>query len=404
MKVLQLCYKMPYPIRDGGEYSIYHSGLSLMTQENVELKVIAINSPKFWVEVEDMPKSYREATRFEAIQVDTRIKLPALLKNLFSRQSYFVSRFYDPAFEQKLIEVLQHESFDILLLEHVYLCCYLECLRKHSKAKVVLRAQNIEFQLWESYTRHHKNPVLKAYLGLNTRKLKRFEKAMFNQLDGLIALTENDKNQLVRFAPETPAVSIAIGFDFDKLKGYDAQLQFRDPPLIYHLGSMDWRPNIQGVSWFISEVLPLLIQQRPDIRIHLAGKKMPASFYEHASPQLIIDGEVEDAMQYQQDKAILIVPLLSGGGIRVKIIEGLAMGKTIVSTTKGAEGIPYEAGKHLLIADTAEAFAAQLIRAYDDPELCRSISHAAKKLAGECYELGAIGRRKVTYFRELLGD
>lgn len=401
MRVLQICYKMPYPIRDGGEYSIYHSGLSLLKKEEISLKVIAINTPKFWVDVDQMPKAYKDETDFEAVRVDTRVKLPSLAWNLFTRQSYFVSRFYSSDFEQRLVAILAAESYDIILVEHVYLCCYLTALKAHSKAKVVLRAQNIEYQLWESYTQHHRNFFARLYLNLTTKRLERFEKSMFQQVDGIIALTEIERQTITNIAPKTPITAIPIGFDFSKIASSPPPTEIQDPPIIYHLGSMDWRPNIQGIEWFIQEVLPLLIQQAPDIRIHLAGKKMPDSIYEFACPQLIIDGEVEDAMVYQHDKAILMVPLLSGGGIRVKIIEGLALGKTIISTSKGAEGIPYVDGKHLLIADTAAEFAEQLLRCYRDVALCKSISAEASGLAREAFELGSIGDKKMSFFKKL---
>jgi glycosyltransferase involved in cell wall biosynthesis len=402
MKILQLCYKMPYPMHDGGEYSLYHSALSLLTQEGIELKCLAINTPKFMVNPSDLPLEFREATNFECITVDTRVKPFHALINLFSHKSYFVTRFYSSKLRDKLISVLKNESYDLILLEHLYLCIYLPCIREHSSARVVLRAQNVEHSLWKRYLVAHTQWFTHWYLAIATRRLETFETEMCGKVDGIITLTDQDQKELKILQTKTPFKTIPLGFDFKRLATYDFESQFRHKPVVYHLGSMDWLPNVQGIQWFIKEVFPILVTKRPEIEIHLAGKKMPQWIYKFQSSNLVIDGEVPDSLQYQSDKPILIVPLLSGSGIRVKIIEGLALGKTIVSTTLGATGIDLGNENPILLADDADSFAEKIIQCIDSVEFCRHSSETARRMARWHYNLETVGKTKIDFFRELL--
>lgn len=400
MKILQLCYKIPYPLLDGGEYSLYHSALCMLTQEGAEVKTIAIQTPKFSAQASDLPGEFIKSTSFESIHVDTRVKPVVAFLNLLTKKSYFVTRFYGKDFSKRLIELLEAESYDIILIEHLYLCCYLKVIRKHSQATIVLREQNVEHILWERYLDTHNNIFTHWYLRIATRRLKRFEIEMAGKVDGIITLTEQDLQELQYYQPETPIIAIPVGFDFTRLENYDYEEQFRQKPTVYHLGSMDWLPNIQGIKWFIENVLPILMTQQPDIEIRLAGKNMPDWIYKYQNQNLIIDGQVPDAIQYQADKAILIVPLLSGGGIRVKIIEGLALGKTIISTNLGATGISRSQSDPILIADDAPTFAQLILTCFNSPEKCRNISKAALKMAHKNYELSTVGKATLMFFRE----
>jgi len=244
MKVLQLCYKMPYPLKDGGEYSIYNSALSLLLQPKLELKVLAMNTKKNWVDRSLMPKEYLTKTNFECIKVDTRIKPFNMFSNLFKSESYFIERFYSKSYRDKIVSLLQNESYDIIQLEHLYLCLYLKDIRSYCTGKVVLRTQNVEYNVWESYIKNHNNFFIKWYLKIATRRLKKFEISTLSDLDGIITLTEDDLNIYQKHAHETKIQSIPIGFDQSLLRNYNYKKQFEKPPIIYHIGSMDWLPNV----------------------------------------------------------------------------------------------------------------------------------------------------------------
>jgi polysaccharide biosynthesis protein PslH len=400
MKILQLCYKMPFPQKDGGASSIYHTAVGLMNNK-IDLKILAINTPKNWVEIDSVPLQFREATRFEYSIVDTRIKISHCLLNLFTRQSYFVSRFYAKSHESHLIKILQQEEFDIIQLEHVYMGVYLDAIRKYSKAKIILRAQNVEFNLWTRISDSKINLLKKLYLKMATHRLRKFETQISQKVDGIMAISKEDESTFSKIAPDVALKSIPMGWDFNKTKSLNNDSHNNDFPVFYHLGSMDWLPNIEGLKWFIETIVPAIHLKYPHFQFRLAGKKMPAWFYEKQNKNLIIDGEVESSLEYQMNKSILIVPLLSGGGMRVKIIEGMALGKTIISTSIGAEGIPYTDQENILIADSREDFLVQISQCIESIDFCKKIGANAKKLAKENFDCTNVGREMIFFYESV---
>ena len=193
-----------------------------------------------------------------------------------------------------------------------------------------------------------------------------------------------------------------MGYDYSRLKEYDFEKQFTVPPIVYHLGSMDWLPNEEAVSWFLDEVLPLVVKAKPEVHFVFAGRKMPAWVYEYQTMNIQVFDQIDDPLEFQADKVIMIVPLLSGSGIRAKIIEGLALGKTIISTSVGAQGIDFADNLNLLIADTPEEFSHQIIRCVNSMELCQEIGKNARSLSLKLYNNDAIALKMIQFYNQLL--
>ncbi len=404
MKVLQLYYKMPIPAHDGGACSIYSASLSILSQ-GIDLRILAMNPVKAPGDINLIPVGFVKETRFESVSVDNRINALRAFMNLFGQESYFAQRFYSAPFANRLTEILHQEDFDIIQLEHLYLCHYLNDIRKASSAKVVLRAQNVENRVWHDYSRKLKNPFLRRYLGVEAQRLERFEKQMVSKPDGIIALTVTDAEYFRKIAGRTEIAVIPFGIDFSTLADTNPSAQFSDFPIVYHLGSMDWRPNIQGLEWFVDKVLPLVVRSMPGIRICIGGRNMPRRFFRKSSRNLIVESEVDDAGKYQAGKAIMIVPLLSGSGIRVKILNGMAMGKTIISTSIGATDICAVNNESIIIADNPDEFARQICRCAGSELLCREIGRKAQAVAIDNYELKNIGIQMKQFYQLLMsGD
>ncbi|MBN3035873.1 MAG: glycosyltransferase [Bacteroidales bacterium] len=401
MKILQLCHKMPFPLRDGGAFSIYHSALGLINQ-GVDLKMLVINTPKNWVDMQTVPADFRENSRLEYVAVNTRLNFLKATGNIFRHQSYFVERFWSEPWNDYLKEILTQESFDIIQLEHIYMCLYLETIRKYSKARVILRPQNVENIVWKRYIHSKTNPLKKEYLRLAAGRLLSFEMKMAAAVDGIIAISDSDARIFGSYAPHTPSTVVPIGFDFHSLSGYDMGKQYDYFPVFYHLGSMDWMPNIQGIKWFINDIIPFIIRVYPDFVFRIAGKKMPSWLFRMQNANLIVDGEVSDSLRYHEDKAVMIVPLLSGSGLRAKIVEVMALGKTVISTGIGAEGIPYTQGENILIADSGEDFARQIVKCRDSKELCRRIGENAHSLAVGHYDCNNTALQMIRFHETLI--
>lgn len=390
---------MPVPPSDGGAQVMHFTTKGLLIN-NVDIKTLAINPTRIFIDIKTLPQDYKKATRFESVIVDTDIKPIRLLTNLLKRESYFIERFISKDFDKKLHDILISEEFDIIQLEHLYLCKYINTIRACSKAKIVLRPQNIEYIIWERFLKGVKNPIKRFLLDVSIKRLKKYEQSINGQLDGIMALTNEDADVFSSFSNAPSIVVIPMGYDYEKLLGYNYEKQFVSFPTVYHLGTMDWLPNEEAVKWFLEKVLPLIKDKK--IKFILAGKKMPKWVYKYESENLSVHGEIRNPLEFQENKPIMIVPLLSGSGIRAKIVEGLALGKTIVSTTIGAQGIEYENGKNILIADTEEEFANQILKCVNSNNLCREIGENAKKLSVCNYHYENTAKKMIIFYRSLL--
>jgi polysaccharide biosynthesis protein PslH len=402
MKILQVCYKMPYPPTDGGAYSLFNFASSLLRTNSVELTVLAMRLKKNKEGGYPLPPQFLQQTNFASQEVDNRVRPFQALVNLFSNKSYLSERFYCKKFERKLIETIQRGSFDIIQLEHAYLGNYLEAIRRVYTGKIILRAQNVEHALWESYLQKTAMVFpLKIYLRQMTKKLAQFERRLLQQIDGLICLSEQDQLKFQDMYRVSNSTRISIAFDEYQLPAADVPCQ---QLCIYHLGSMDWLPNLQGIEWFLHRVFPVVLRNQPDTVLRLAGKHMPSSFYKKEGKNLIVDGEVPHAIDYQMDKPILIVPILSGGGIRVKIIEALALGKAIVSTTKGAEGLHCTDGLDILLADDPTQFAQCILLCLENKAFRENLGANARKLYEKHHTLKNTGAEALSFYRGLLAE
>lgn len=399
MKILQLSYKIPFPQHDGGAYSVYQSSINML-EAGFDVKMLAMQTPKDVVDTSGAFDAFKVKTRFEFVPADTRVKPVNALLNLFKSDSYFVERFYSEVFAEKIRHILLQESFDVVVLEHLYLCQYIEDIRRYSKAKIVLRAQNVEHELWENYTGKVKNPLVKKFLNIATQRLKFFEQKMARQLDGVIALTSHDALFFKMAGEKKLQVSeIPVGF----LHTPVTSVKKHDLPVLFHLGSMDWLPNRQGIDWFLEKVFPLVLQQYPQVKLNLAGKKMPAKYWRLKHPNVLVEGEVASSVQYMADKDILVVPLLSGGGMRVKIIEAMACGKTVISTPLGASGIVCKHNRDILMGDSAWDLAQQIVRCLQSRELVNAIGKNALETVQEHYGPIGLAQKTRLFYEKLLG-
>ena len=363
-----------------------------------KVKVLSANTNKYAVEAEKIPDSYRKKTGIELVYIDLSIKPIAAFANLFTKKSYHVERFISADFKKKLIEVLHSTAFDIVQIETVYMSPYIKLIRENSKAKIILRAHNIEHLIWGRITESTKNPIKKAYLSHLSRTLKNYENAILEFYDGIVPISEKDAGFFKKVS-KTPVRAVSFGINPKKLK------IAQDKPVenaLFHIGSMNWIPNEEGVRWFLDEAWPLISSNLPSLKLYLAGREMPQWLSNLNSQNVEVVGEVPDAQEFIQSKAISIAPLFSGSGIRIKIIESMAMGKAVISTKIGAEGIHYTDGKDILIANTAQEFLKATKYLYENPAKRTEIGENARKLIFEKHNSEKIIRTLVSFYQEIL--
>lgn len=399
MNILQLCNKVPFPPKDGGCIAMNNLTQGLIT-EGHSVKIFAVNTKKHFIDIEKLPLHYRSATNIEAVFIDTKIRIAKAFLNLFTNKSYNIDRFYSKTFEKKLIELLKCQTFDIVQLEGLYMSMYVDAIRQHSNAKIVLRAHNVEHKIWELAAHLAKNPVKKTYLKLLSKRLKNYELKSLQTVDAIATITQKDEIYFKSTGFLKAMKTVPFGID---LKNYIENNTLQEEyPSVFHIGAMDWQPNIEGLNWFLNNVWDKLNAKHPHLKLYLAGRNMNDELKHIKKPNLIINGEVENAKTFIQSKAIMIVPLLSGGGMRVKIIEGMALGKTIVTTSIGAEGIDYENNKNCIIADDPTKFEEAISKCISDKIFYEEIGKNAKELAIQQYNNTDICRRLIQFYQKLI--
>ena len=383
MKILQLCKKFPYPLTSGESIAVTYLSRALY-KRGCEITLLAMNTTKHFVRIESLPKSFNHYQAVYTVPVDNRVKYFDALKNLFSNKSYHISRFISKEYELKLKEILEYNHFDIVQLESLYVCPYLDCIKKHTSARVVMRAHNVEYEIWERIRDQMPVGIKRWYLGRLTNQLKQYELSMLSQYDLLVPISDKDLSKFRKLGYNKQAKSIPIGLDL-------ADYQFREAipetiPSLSFIGGFDWQPNKEGVEWFLKQIWPSVRRDFPDIKLHLAGRGMPGSISGQQSEHLVIEEDVDDAKAFIAEHTAMIVPLLAGSGTRVKILEGLALGRIVITTTIGLEGIPARHDHELMIADDTDGFLHALSMLTTQPEKVKAMRSNAVSFIRQHYD------------------
>jgi len=395
MKVLQLCNKVPYPEKDGGAI-----GISVFSRELLRaghtVKMLAMNTTKHFIDLQSIPAEFRNGIGLKAVEVDNEVKPLKALVALLKGESYNISRFHSKEYERKLEEILTKESYDAIQVEGLYVASYIPIIRKHSKAPIIMRAHNVEWQIWERLALEEKNPIKRFYLNILTRQLKKYEEHAVNLCDGITTTTINDMNQLKAMGCKTPIAHIPFGINVSRY----TPVQSTEPDTLFYIGALDWLPNLQAVEWFLKEVWPKLQTELPNIKLHIAGRNMPYSLKNGGYTNVVFHGEVDNALTFMNTYNIMLSPLLAGSGVRVKIIEGMALGKVIISSSVGIEGIECSFGKDALVANTPEEFCGAVKQLIQNPEFTKELAHNARAFALANYDIQKIVEKLIGFYKE----
>lgn len=393
LRVLLLMNRVPWPLRDGGtlaHYNLYRG----LADAGCDVTLAALNTSKHFADVAQLPASFTRLGSLHTAYVDNRVKPLSAFLNLFTSKSYHVERFISADFRQVLINVLKHQTVDLIIADGLFMAPYVDVIRQHSKAPLWLRQHNVEYRIWETLAGQTTNPVKKWYISLLARRLKKFEQQAINTFDAVVTLTTDDEAALRALGCNKPMLVAPVGMTFTPSVSQIQPQAFT----VFHLGAMDWLPNQQAMEWFVKEVWPLVIKAVPQAIFYMAGKSMPEGFKQFQSKSIKVVGEVDDAAVFMLGKQIMIVPLFAGSGIRVKILEGMSLGKAIVSTTLGVQGIQAANGTHLLVADDVNSFAKAIIQLLTNTTEAESMGKKAQQLAFEVYDNGKVTDKLLKFY------
>ena len=398
MRILILTHRVPFPQNGGYPIAVCNTIRGLVDLGH-EVSLFSLNTKKVNHPRIGNPDALIARINYQLTDVSIDISWVEAFLNLFNPKANNVDRFYNPEFEQKLIEELRGHTYDVVQFEGLYVTPYLNAVRRTTKAKLIYRSHNIEYQVWKRLSVQKHDPLKKWYLGLMARRIKKYELQQLNKFDAITVFTRPDMETLQKNGINVPIKILPIGID---IKRYNPDLSKTEFPSLFFLGSLDWLPNREGMEWFLDNFYTDLTTDNLRVKFYVAGNDVPEQFDDYeAMGKIFIQGEVDDALEFVNSKAIMVVPLLSGGGMRVKIVEGMAMQKCIIATSLGAERINYKHGENILIANTREEFYKAIKRCISDEEYCKNIGRNARKLAEKEHDMAKVADKIVSFYNSL---
>ncbi|MBT8326110.1 MAG: glycosyltransferase family 4 protein [Bacteroidia bacterium] len=393
MKILQVSNRVPWPLNEGGNIGIYNFTRAF-NELGHTVTLYCLDGIKHNTPVEEAKEELSKYASTLIHQIDTNIKPLKALAGLLTNTSYNVSRFYNEDFNTKLIELLSKEKFDVIQLEGTFVGPYVATIRQYHQGLLSLRMHNVEYEIWERLAHNESNPIKKIYLNILSKQLKDYEAQLLQKVDAVIPVTSDDEAKFKRLNSTIQYHTTAAGIDLDTWKFTSSSSSNK----WYHIGSMEWHANKEAVNYFLEEIHPKLTALDSRYELKLAGKGIQKEEFKNYKA-LQVFANVPSAFDFVLKNDVCVVPLLSGSGIRLKILEAMAAGKLVVSTTIGAQGINYNNREHLLIANNPAEFVA-IYRALQSGEIdATSIIRNARLLIENEYSTKALAAKQMDFYQ-----
>jgi sugar transferase (PEP-CTERM/EpsH1 system associated) len=300
---------------------------------------------------------------------------------------YAVGKYRSRAFRRRLDELLRREAFDLIVCDFLVPAVNLP---RRLPCRSVLFTHNVEAEIWRRHA-ETKSGLSRFLYGVQHRRMLRFEARTLARFDGVLAVSDADRDTFARLYPGAvtqPVHVVPTGVDTEFFHPAASSPGARS---LVFTGSMDWLPNEDAMLFFCAEVLPLIRREEPEVTLAIVGRAPTPAVARLAQQHgVVVTGRVDDVRPHMAKAAVYIVPLRIGGGTRLKIFEAMSMGKAVVSTTIGAEGLPVTDGRDLVLADSPPAFADAVVRLLRNVDQRRGLEAAARRLVVERYDWAAV--------------
>jgi len=296
-----------------------------------------------------------------------------------------------------IFSLLEKECFDIVHFDHLHMSQYSNLVKDTRK---ILDEHNVENMIWRRYYETEGNFFKKMFIYIQWKKVRKYESKICNDFNICLVVSAKEGKILRELCPNVDIRVISNGVDTDYFVPSHNQVE---PHNIIFVGSMDWLPNIDAVMYFANEILPSIQREIPDIQLYIVGHNPPSQIkFLSLNRNITVTGSVEDVRLYIARSSICIAPLRIGGGTRLKILEGMAMRKAIVSTSVGCEGIEITPNENIVVADNPEDFARCVVKLLKDDRLCEKLGGNGHKLVQEKYSWRTISITLEQIYENLL--
>ncbi len=402
VRILWLKTELLHPVDKGGKIRSYH----LLKQLKVDHHITYLTLDDGAAPPEAIPNATEYCHQLIRIPHSTREKFsPAfyieLAINMASTLPYAIGKYKSAPMARAVAEAASNGRFDVIICDFLAPAVNLP---PNLQAPVILFQHNVEAAIWQRHYEVHTNVVKKRFLYRQWRKMQRFERYACRRVDGIIAVSKADAETMQRDYGLAKVYDIPTGVDVDFFKPTSA-IATRPNSLVF-TGSMDWLPNEDAMQYFIKEIMPVVRNAVPDLRLTIVGRSPYASLLELAQSDsgIAVTGRVDDVRPYLEEAAAFIVPIRIGGGTRLKIYEAMAMEKPVISTTVGAEGLSVRDEVELLLADDPKSFADAVVKVLKDASLAAHLGKSAAELVRRNFAWPSVSATMADVCQTVIGD
>lgn len=392
MRILVVSTQFPFPPRFGFARRVYHLTRHLARHHDVTLLSYAGRKDAAGV------TGLREELRVEVVEREQRplgAKRLAQLVSMASPRPFSCRAVHSKAMQRAITDLCAREDYDVVQLESSLLCG----LAAASPAAVVLDEHNVEYEVFARMHKGERGRARRAFNRVEHARFRRFEQRWWRRVAACIVTSGREAEIVRSYAPGTPTAVVPNGVDLAYFSANGAE---SEPRTLVFNGILDYRPNLDAAHHLVQDIWPRVLRRCPDARLEIVGRGHAADLQRLRRTGVVVTGEVPDVRLHLDRAAVVGVPIRMGGGTRLKVVEGLAMGKPVVSTTIGCEGISVRDGVHLLVADDPETFASRVVEVFEDADAAGALGTAGRELAEREYSWDLAGERLDALYRQLL--
>ena len=392
MNILMISPQVPYPLVGGAKIVTYNT-IKYLSQLGVNLTLVSI--------VDNCSNNISELEKYcRVILVPVKIDNSKLgiIRSFFSSIPYTISKYISRAVLNELDRFISSNKFDLVHIEHLHMAYCGQYVKSKYSLPVLLRCHNVESVILRRYLNYEKDPFRQLFIRFQYERLYNYEKKIIKCFDKCIMISKRDKEVIEIINPQVKVTAINPGMEIISSKRQPVQ-----PQEILFVGTMDWLPNEDSILWFIHRVLPIIQREIKGVTLNVVGANpSPKIKSLNSFTGINIMGRVKNILNFYERSSVFIVPLRSGSGIRIKIIEAFLMKVPVVSTTVGAEGMELKNGEHILISDGEVEFAEAVVNFLRNTRYAERVSRKGYDFAKKNYNPVTVAEQFVIQYQDMI--